>query len=151
MVVCCCLFSVHQEEERRQRALQPFLVPAPKWGIIGNSKYAERLRRAVVMAARDPLGAPVMVFGEPGLEKDNIAALIHFGSARRVKPMVQVGDIHRWQVLYLELRSSKRCCCMRFLLVRTWTFIFYIQDKPADRITSAFAAQTGFCSSQHGI
>jgi transcriptional regulator with AAA-type ATPase domain len=43
------------------------------------------------MAARDPEGAPVLVFGEPGLEKDNIAALMHFGSSRRVKPMVQVG------------------------------------------------------------
>ena len=33
---------------------------------------------------------PVYIFGEPGLEKDEIAALIHFGSARRRQPMAQV-------------------------------------------------------------
>lgn len=37
-----------------------------------------------------PSRRPVMVFGEPGLEKDNIAALIHFGSPRRRFPMFQV-------------------------------------------------------------
>lgn len=34
--------------------------------------------------------APVLIFGEPGLEKDNIAALIHFGGPDHDKPMVQV-------------------------------------------------------------
>lgn len=36
-----------QEEERRQRALAPYLVGAPKRGIIGQSKYANRLRQQV--------------------------------------------------------------------------------------------------------
>ena len=33
---------------------------------------------------------PVYIFGEPGLEKDEIAALIHFGSARRRQPMAHI-------------------------------------------------------------
>ena len=36
-----------QEEERRQRSLAPYLVAAPKRGVIGRSKYAERLRKQV--------------------------------------------------------------------------------------------------------
>lgn len=36
-----------QEEERRQRALAPYMVAAPRRGIIGRSKYAERLRKQV--------------------------------------------------------------------------------------------------------
>lgn len=31
-----------------------------------------------------------MIFGEPGLEKDEAAALIHFGSAGRREPMVRL-------------------------------------------------------------
>ncbi len=33
--------------------LKPYLMPSPKRGIIGNSKYAERLRKQLVAAARD--------------------------------------------------------------------------------------------------
>lgn len=32
---------------------------------------------------------PVLVFGEPGLEKSNIAALVHFGSPAHAAPLVQ--------------------------------------------------------------
>jgi hypothetical protein len=39
--------SCFQSEERRSRALQPYLVSTPKRGVIGNSKYADRLRRQV--------------------------------------------------------------------------------------------------------
>lgn len=35
----------------------------------------------------------MLIFGEPGLEKDNVAALIHFGSPEHDKPMVQVGKV----------------------------------------------------------
>lgn len=41
------LAAERQEDERRQRALAPYLVPAPKRGIIGSSRYAERLRKQV--------------------------------------------------------------------------------------------------------
>lgn len=42
-----------------------------------------------MQAARDPLRGPVLVFGEPGLFKDNFAALVHFGSKSRGGPLVQ--------------------------------------------------------------
>lgn len=32
---------------------------------------------------------PVLIFGEPGLEKSNIAALVHFGSPAHAAPLVQ--------------------------------------------------------------
>ncbi len=50
---------------------------------MGSSRYAQRLRDDIRRAAADPEERPVLNSGEPGLEKDNIAALIHFGSRRR--------------------------------------------------------------------
>jgi transcriptional regulator with AAA-type ATPase domain/NAD-dependent dihydropyrimidine dehydrogenase PreA subunit len=70
----------------RQAALRPYLVPQAKRGIIGNSRYAVKLRQQIRTAASDDLS--VLISGEPGLEKDNIAALIHFGSARRHQPII---------------------------------------------------------------
>jgi hypothetical protein len=43
-----------QDELVRSRALQPYLLPAPSHAIIGQSRFAVRLRRDVVAAARDP-------------------------------------------------------------------------------------------------
>ena len=37
---------------------------------------------------------PIYIFGEPGLEKDELAALIHFGSARRRQPMARIDCSH---------------------------------------------------------
>jgi transcriptional regulator with AAA-type ATPase domain/NAD-dependent dihydropyrimidine dehydrogenase PreA subunit len=73
-------------EQDRQAALRPYLVPQAKRGIIGNSRYAVKLRQQIRTAASDDLS--VLISGEPGLEKDNIAALIHFGSARRHQPII---------------------------------------------------------------
>jgi transcriptional regulator with AAA-type ATPase domain/NAD-dependent dihydropyrimidine dehydrogenase PreA subunit len=75
-------------EQERQSALRPYLVTMAKRGIIGKSRYAMRLRQQIKDAASDR--QPVLVFGEPGLEKDNIAALIHFGSPGRRSPIIQV-------------------------------------------------------------
>jgi transcriptional regulator with AAA-type ATPase domain/NAD-dependent dihydropyrimidine dehydrogenase PreA subunit len=72
----------------RQLALQPYLVTKAKRGVVGRSRYASRLR-SQIQAASDTRES-VLVFGEPGLEKDNIAALIHFGSAQRRLPMIQI-------------------------------------------------------------
>lgn len=44
----------------------------------------------ILSAARDPTRRSVLIFGEPGLCKDNIAALLHFGGPDKFKPMVQV-------------------------------------------------------------
>jgi transcriptional regulator with AAA-type ATPase domain/NAD-dependent dihydropyrimidine dehydrogenase PreA subunit len=75
-------------EQERQGILRPYLVPKVKRGIVGSSRYAIRLRQQLNQAARDR--QPVLVSGEPGLEKDNAAALIHFGSPWRREPMIQV-------------------------------------------------------------
>jgi transcriptional regulator with AAA-type ATPase domain/NAD-dependent dihydropyrimidine dehydrogenase PreA subunit len=75
-------------EQDRQAALLPYLVTMAKRGIIGKSRYATRLRQQINEAAHDRQSA--IVFGEPGLEKDNIAALIHFSSPDRRSPMIKI-------------------------------------------------------------
>ncbi len=75
-------------ERERQAALRPYLVPKVKRGIIGNSRYAIRLRQEIRKAAQDHRS--VLIFGEPGLEKDNATALVHFGSRYRHEPMIKV-------------------------------------------------------------
>ncbi len=75
-------------ERDRQAALRPYLVPKVRRGIVGNSRYAVRQRQAIRQAQGDRQS--VLIFGEPGLGKDNIAALIHFGSATRHEPMIKV-------------------------------------------------------------
>jgi transcriptional regulator with AAA-type ATPase domain/NAD-dependent dihydropyrimidine dehydrogenase PreA subunit len=75
-------------EQERQAALLPYLVTMAKRGIVGKSRYALRLRQQIKEATGDRQS--VLIFGEPGLEKDNIAALIHFGSASRRQRMIQL-------------------------------------------------------------
>ncbi|KAM3105574.1 sigma 54-interacting transcriptional regulator [Phormidesmis sp. 146-33] len=75
-------------ERDRQTALRPYLVPRVKRGIVGSSRYAVRMRQEIKKAASDR--QPVLIFGEPGLEKDNAATLIHFGSSDRKEPMIKV-------------------------------------------------------------
>ena len=70
--------------------LAPHLLGRSRRGVVGSSRYADRLREAVRTAAADPQAGPVLISGEPGLEKDNIAALIHFGSPRRRRLMVRI-------------------------------------------------------------
>ena len=89
-----------QFEQERQITLRPYLVSKAKRGIIGKSRYATRLRSQIKEAAqtRDS----VLIFGEPGLEKDNTAALIHFGSAARRQPIIKV-DCAKLQTSGAEL------------------------------------------------
>jgi transcriptional regulator with AAA-type ATPase domain len=75
-------------ERDRQIALRPYLVPKVKRGIVGTSRYAVRLRQEIKKASSDH--GSVLIFGEPGLEKDNSAALIHFGSSDRKEPLIKV-------------------------------------------------------------
>ncbi|MFM7647832.1 MAG: sigma 54-interacting transcriptional regulator, partial [Cyanobium sp.] len=70
--------------------LAPFLLGRSRRGVVGSSRYADRLRQAVRDAAADPAARPVLISGEPGLEKDNLAALIHFGSPLRRRLMARV-------------------------------------------------------------
>jgi transcriptional regulator with AAA-type ATPase domain/NAD-dependent dihydropyrimidine dehydrogenase PreA subunit len=75
-------------EQDRQAALRTYLVPPAKRGIIGNSRYAVKLRQQIRTAANDDKS--ILISGEPGLEKDNIAALIHFGSKLRHQPIISL-------------------------------------------------------------
>jgi transcriptional regulator with AAA-type ATPase domain len=75
-------------EQDRQTALRPYFVPKVKQGIVGASRYASRLRNDIRKASGDR--QPVLIFGEPGLGKDNIAALVHFGSNSRKEPLIKV-------------------------------------------------------------
>jgi transcriptional regulator with AAA-type ATPase domain/NAD-dependent dihydropyrimidine dehydrogenase PreA subunit len=75
-------------EQERQTILRPYQVPKAKRGIVGTSRYATRLRQQIKDVARDR--KPVVILGEPGLEKDNTAALIHFGSPWRKEPLIKV-------------------------------------------------------------
>lgn len=75
-------------EQERSVALRPYLVTKVKRGIVGTSRYAVRLRQQIREAADDR--QTVLIFGEPGLEKDNIASLIHFGSAQRREPIIKL-------------------------------------------------------------
>ncbi len=75
-------------EQERQTALRPYLMTKVRRGIVGSSRYAKRLRQAIKKASGDR--APVQIFGEPGLGKDNTAALIHFGSSDRHQPIIKI-------------------------------------------------------------
>ncbi len=97
-------------EQERQQSLLPYLVTSVKRGVVGSSRYATRLRKDIRVATQlaaqgkaqesptdyasavsaAPRRPPVLIFGEPGLNKDNIAALIHFGSSNKAAPMIQV-------------------------------------------------------------
>ncbi|KGF72289.1 ATPase AAA [Neosynechococcus sphagnicola sy1] len=75
-------------EQERQAILRPYLVPNAKRGIVGSSRYAKRLRADIQKASGNR--QPVIIFGEPGLGKDIIAALIHFSSGDRREPLIKV-------------------------------------------------------------
>ncbi len=74
--------------QERSQALQPYLVAKAKRGVIGKSRYAKRLRHDI--KALSEQRTPVLIVGEPGLDKDNMAALIHFNSSHRREPIAQL-------------------------------------------------------------
>lgn len=71
-------------------SLAPLLVGRERRGVVGSSRYAKTLRESVRQAAADVQQRAVFILGEPGLEKDNIAALIHFGSPQRKELMLRL-------------------------------------------------------------
>ena len=82
-------------EQKRQQALRPYLVPKVERGVVGASRYAKRLRKEVREVTKSEAGedgrrSPILIFGEPGLNKDNLTALIHFGSANKREPMIKL-------------------------------------------------------------
>jgi transcriptional regulator with AAA-type ATPase domain/NAD-dependent dihydropyrimidine dehydrogenase PreA subunit len=72
----------------RSQTLQPYLVNKAERGIIGKSRYATRLRQEIKNASSDRQS--VLILGEAGLDKDNIAALIHFNSAFRKEAIAKI-------------------------------------------------------------
>jgi transcriptional regulator with AAA-type ATPase domain/NAD-dependent dihydropyrimidine dehydrogenase PreA subunit len=82
------LTSALNNEQERSIALRPYLVTKAQRGVVGTSRYAVRLREQIREAADNR--ESILIFGEPGLEKDNIAALIHFGSDFRRQPIIKV-------------------------------------------------------------
>ncbi|MEA5416786.1 4Fe-4S binding protein [Synechococcus sp. BA-132 BA5] len=69
--------------------LAPYLLGRTRRGVVGSSRYAQKLRDAIRAASADTSRQAVLISGEPGLEKDNLAALIHFGSPARKQLLVQ--------------------------------------------------------------
>jgi transcriptional regulator with AAA-type ATPase domain/NAD-dependent dihydropyrimidine dehydrogenase PreA subunit len=91
-------------EQERQDILRPYLVTKARRGVIGHSRYANRLRQQIREAfkdCQDDCGS-VLIFGEPGVEKDNIAALVHYSSAYRRQPIIKV-DCARLQASGADL------------------------------------------------
>ncbi|WP_438983729.1 sigma 54-interacting transcriptional regulator, partial [Vulcanococcus sp.] len=70
--------------------LAPLLVGRVRRGVVGSSRYARSLRDTMRQVAQENDRRPVLITGEPGLEKDNLAALIHFGSSARQQLMVRL-------------------------------------------------------------
>jgi len=87
-------------EQERQVSLRPYLVSKAQRGVIGKSRYATRLRSQIKQASESR--ESILLFGEPGLEKDNLAALIHFGSSYRRQPIIKV-DCDKLQTSGAEL------------------------------------------------
>ncbi len=87
-------------EQERQVILRPYLVNKAKRGVIGKTRYAKKMRSQIKQASetRDS----TLIFGEPGLEKDNLAALIHFGSSSRKEPIIKI-DCDKLQTSGAEL------------------------------------------------
>lgn len=82
-------YSINSSQWRdRSLALQPYLVNKAERGIIGKSRYAIRLRQDIKNASADR--KPVVIIGEAGLDKDNIAALIHFNSSFRREAIAKI-------------------------------------------------------------
>ncbi len=82
------LTSALTNEQDRSLALRPYLVTKAQRGVVGTSRYAVKLREQIREAA--DTRESILIFGEPGLEKDNIAALIHFGSDFRRQPIIKI-------------------------------------------------------------
>ena len=76
------------DREAQLVRLAPYVVGRVRRGVVGDSRYAMRLRQEIHAAAVDPERRPVLISGEPGLEKDNLAALIHYGSKHKRKLLI---------------------------------------------------------------
>ena len=73
------------------------------------SRWAYWLRQALLDAAQDDDHRSVLIRGEPGLKKDNLAALVNYGSTHRRRLLVglDAGDLQgSGRLLLDELKDS---------------------------------------------
>ena len=70
--------------------LTSYATGRPQLGVVGSSRYAQRLRQELIKAAKEPENRTLMIRGEPGLGKDNLAALVHFGSSKKRRLLVRL-------------------------------------------------------------
>lgn len=82
--------AVHRVQAALLQRLAGLMVGRPRRGVVGSSRQARQLRQDLHAAAHDRQRRTVLLQGEPGLEKDNLAALIHFGSSDRQQLMLRV-------------------------------------------------------------
>lgn len=119
-------------EQERQTIVRPYLVSKAKRGVIGKSRYAKKLRSQIKTAAANR--KPVIIFGEPGLEKDNLAALIHFGSPERRELIIKV-DCGKLQLSGADLFGREGGKLGLLEAVENGTIIFNnIQQLPSELI-----------------
>ena len=78
------------DDIQKLQRLAPYVLGRPRRGVVGESRYAKHLRSELLTAAQDPQQRPVLISGEPGLEKDNLAALIHFNSSSRRRLLLRL-------------------------------------------------------------
>lgn len=78
------------DANQRLLKLGPYVMGRVRRGVVGDSRYARRLRQELLKAAEDPQRRPLLIRGEPGLGKDNLAALVHYGSKDRRRLLVRL-------------------------------------------------------------
>lgn len=119
-------------EQEKQTLLRPYLVTRAKRGIVGKSRYADRLRSQIKQASQSR--DPVLIFGEPGLEKDNVAALIHYGSSYRLETIIKV-DCSQLSISGADLWGRAAGKIGLLEAVGTGTIVFNnIQELPSELI-----------------
>ncbi|CAE8657187.1 unnamed protein product [Polarella glacialis] len=89
-----------RKRSKSDELLQQFSIgtaaAVPLSGVLGGSTYSRTLRKQILERERDD--KHVLIFGEPGVNKDMFAFLIHFGSAGRKREL----GIDAGRLLFIE-------------------------------------------------
>ena len=80
----------------------------------------------------------MLIFGEPGLEKSNIAALVHFGSPAHAAPLVQAQSL----ALTLDHMES-HCHASSATVIRPQAPTIYIVRGSWGAVLAVFALSDG--------
>ena len=98
--------------------LTPYATGRPQRGVVGSSRYAQRLRQELIKTSNVPESQTLMIRSEPGLGKDNLAALVHVGSSRPRELLVrlQPADLRAKVATLLDAVEDKT-----LLVIGVWT------------------------------